>query len=957
MGFKEHILNPIIKNCGLSNSNILLLPGNHDAQRNVIESIKDSHFKDLRDNNSEWDFNNYISEHHDSFANIFSNFRQTTIEYTSSQWENLGFLGFDIDNDWSVACLNTALCTFAHINNLHDEGNLSIATRPLYEWLDTKVGRHKILLMHHPIDVLSFWAAEELKGLIRTKFDIVITGHTHNQDLTKPLSSVREVIDCQLPHLFHDKSERAMGYCILDFNVKSEMDQIQYREWNPRKLKFVPGTSFTEEENGIVLIKTNSVAPKLTNDRILAKLTIDFNESMKVYEDMPSIDWENRFVSLKRVDQNLSFNENELYDETYIINEDDNFVLLSPRDYGLTCYGRHFALKLWKEYGLFSIFIENPNLKIPQIGNRINALLDEYGTSKTDVAWIIIDEWILPQKQRKEIIDYFQKQFPNTKLLLLSPRLEKYFTDNDEVSMDDGFKYLYLTPLTRHQMRSIANTFNKTKFIAEEDILIKRLDDDIRTFNMHRSPMNCITLLYVFKSSFEENPVNRTEVLEKVLGLIFDNDETPTYSTIPDQKDCRFALGKLCEHLLRNESNDYTFTKEEFIANINNISKEQWIDVEGNYLYDLLWRNHILLPYDGRIRFRSSYWVYFFGAIQMQNDPKFADYILSDEKYLHFPMILEFYSGLNRRQEIAASVILSNLNKTITEVRNNVGIPDQWNLYKLLKIETSDAQKQRLLNNLETEICGSNLPTEVKDSIADKDYDQRRPFDQDVYKLLEDYAVNKLMNYIPIASRVLRNSDYVNPQIKHNLFMCIINAWRTLLDTLAMLTPVLAIKGHVTYGGASFTFVDDISKYPLEQRMLIVLGSLPSNIIRWFEGDLYSNRNAPMYYEYLENNYEQLSKFLVASLILRQLPDKWEIRIPKFVKSLSENSYYLAGLVNAMRFTYSNKVISNEDAHRLKLLLKESIGRIRTRQSFVSPKLLNRIVSSDDIPDRKEVDE
>lgn len=194
MGFKEHILNPIIKNCGLSNSNILLLPGNHDAQRNVIESIKDSHFKDLKDNNSEGDFNNYISEHYDSFANIFSNFRQTTIEYPNSQWKNLGFLGFDIDNDWCVACLNTALCTFAHINNLHDEGNLAIATRPLYEWLDTKVGRRKILLMHHPIDVLSFWAAEELKGLIRTKFDIVITGHTHNQDLTKPLSSVREII-------------------------------------------------------------------------------------------------------------------------------------------------------------------------------------------------------------------------------------------------------------------------------------------------------------------------------------------------------------------------------------------------------------------------------------------------------------------------------------------------------------------------------------------------------------------------------------------------------------------------------------------------------------------------------------------------------------------------------------------------------------------------------------------
>lgn len=41
MGFKERILNPIIRNCGLSNNNILLLPGNHDAQRSVIERTKD----------------------------------------------------------------------------------------------------------------------------------------------------------------------------------------------------------------------------------------------------------------------------------------------------------------------------------------------------------------------------------------------------------------------------------------------------------------------------------------------------------------------------------------------------------------------------------------------------------------------------------------------------------------------------------------------------------------------------------------------------------------------------------------------------------------------------------------------------------------------------------------------------------------------------------------------------
>ena len=54
---------------------------------------------------------------------------------------------------------------------------------------------------------------------------------------------------------------------------------------------------------------------------------------------------------------------------------------------------------------------------------------------------------------------------------------------------------------------------------------------------MHRTPLNCITLLEVFSNSFDENPVNRTAVIEKVLRIIFDNADILYISRIGSESD------------------------------------------------------------------------------------------------------------------------------------------------------------------------------------------------------------------------------------------------------------------------------------------------------------------------------------------------------------------------------------------------------------------------------------
>ena len=60
-------------------------------------------------------------------------------------------------------------------------------------------------------------------------------------------------------------------------------------------------------------------------------------------------------------------------------------------------------------------------------------------------------------------------------------------------------KTLYLTPLKHEQERLIVDEYNKDKFIDESDAIVNKLDEDLKNFNLHRTPYSCVTLLTVFK--------------------------------------------------------------------------------------------------------------------------------------------------------------------------------------------------------------------------------------------------------------------------------------------------------------------------------------------------------------------------------------------------------------------------------------------------------------------------
>ena len=81
-------------------------------------------------------------------------------------------------------------------------------------------------------------------------------------------------------------------------------------------------------------------------------------------------------------------------------------------------------------------------------------------------------------------------------------------------------------------MRKIVSDYNDKRHIGENDLVIAKVVSDMRVLNMHRTPLNCLTILKASEARFDDSPVNRTEMIKRILFLLFNYSLSST--TVPN---------------------------------------------------------------------------------------------------------------------------------------------------------------------------------------------------------------------------------------------------------------------------------------------------------------------------------------------------------------------------------------------------------------------------------------
>jgi hypothetical protein len=464
--------------------------------------------------------------------------------------------------------------------------------------------------------------------------------------------------------------------------------------------------------------------------------------------------------------------------------------------------------------------------------------------------------------------------------------------------------------------------------------------------------LNCLTLLKVSEIDFDESPVNRTEMIKRVLFLLFNSDDIPTYKASPDLKDCEYVLGYFCETMLREKN--YYFSRETFLSLLENFCKDRFIDLEIEVVFDVLHSNNIIVKRDNLFCFRFAYWIHYFVAQRMHHDECFARFIFEDMRYAVFPEVVEFYTDIDRRREDALQVLIKDLRSLNAKVNNNLGLPEGLNPYKSGEWKASESMLKQMQDEITNGVLSSNLPISVKDKYVDRTYDRTRPYYQDIKDILSEFYFVNITHTMRAGAKALRNSDYVNPDIKRQLLQEIIRCWELSSRVLFVLLPFLAYCGRAVSEGVIFLLSDTFADDP-ENRFNQILTSIPQNVVSWCKDDLFSQKLGPLLIDQMLKEEDPLKKHELVLLLIKQRPRGWYEQVHRYIASISKNSFYLVDVYSALRGQYRYSYASPLVLKEIEYLIKMAMAKHLTGHKMPGRKLTKKI--HDSILPRRDVDQ
>lgn len=891
-------------------NNILVVAGNHDLNRNWVESNLEEHKEDAYKERQEVDFNEYLNQENCKLLVKFAPFEKFCKETMHSVDFNLTGYFRNITSDISIFMLNSALCSFGGANEIVDEGQLAIETRKLNYWIMNNKGRTKVLVMHHPISHLKESYRDEVISMCKNGIDFVFAGHIHNQNVYQIENGARVFIS---PQLFSSKKDLD-GYSIIKFD-HGKLVEIDYKEWNSRHRVFMDGQSFTGTSGGKWINDNNIIVP-ITSSIIESKLQEDFDNSMSIFGVRPQ--WVERLLSTQSLNQRHEKKEKDL-DYIDVLNDANSYQIIAPPQFGLTCFARYLALKAWQQFNQKWVYIDAKEWTLSKVESDFenahkHLCIDDLQGSDC----IIIDNWKSNYREFEKIVAKLKRMLNGRRVLFLTHGTDPVSVDldNDRFS---GMKCLFLKEICRKDLRIVVNSVDSNHEIGDEDLVVERLNQDIIALNMHRTPHNSIQFVKSYFRNFEKRPVNRTKVIEGVLRAVFDNPGNLTYGSEIDDGNCKFIMGYFCQQLV--ECGKLYFTQDEFVNICNPFVKSQYNNTNLYDLLQILINNQIVEAVGDCLQFRQVYWVSYFVALRMKDDVDFANKMLKNNNGLLNSDLIDFYTGIDGRNSDAVNSLSNKVDELSSSVSHRVGLDERFNPFKEIKWRLSETQQGITQEKLEEKIKNSRMPDEIKEAVADRNFDSVKPYSQQIHTFLDEYDVRNLMQALTSASRALRNSEFVKPEDKIRLSNSIFNGWLVLMGVLCYIAPLMAKNGYGGLGGASFKLSNDFSEEYADCLKQIII-SIPYNIVQWYQNDVFSDKLSLLFAEHLRNNENEIVRHLVALIICDCRPKDFQAMLSFYIGSVDKNTFFLGDLYTSLRNNYSFDFMSSKELLQTSALIK-----------------------------------
>lgn len=960
--------------CGQDESNplpkdrLFVVPGNHDINRKNVNN-------DAQETLTRWaeKSSDYVDKINERFAAQTQEFKDAMKRLNEYDQFVKSYLPHQIDNNGrhcfsNIVDINGVKVGIAGFNTAwscagpEDDRTLWLAAECQFNATnrDLKNTDLRIGLIHHPLDWLNQTERELATRRISTDFHFWLHGHSHKAWVVPTQTNVIIAAGAVGAKNSEEFGINLTKINFSEFNGKVYLHQRKAggASWTIAPVEVHAPDGQWPLESLPSSLKTGNLSLKLRDDSeqnkelaitSQASTNIDFidriltkrlDEALESFSSQPRV-WVNPIVA-KGPEVSKNAESVEKIPLPDLISGQKSLAITAPPQFGLTCLSLYLAREAWRSNNpSLWLYLDTKSLGPSQssIEKAIKTELKLFGCEIKDVKCVILDSWVSHEKDAHTILQGVCKFFKDIRVIVMQTVDNNPFMDKAvEMALDREFEKLYLWALPRNQVRKVVAGYINSKYIGDEDTVTAKVIKDLDVLNLHRTPYNCLTLLKVSEIDFDESPVNRCEMIKQVLFLLFNIDDIPTYKIRPDLKDSEYVLGYFCEKMIQESK--YYFTRDYFLSELQACCNERIFDLEVQVVFDVLSINHIIIRRGDLFCFRFTYWIYYFAAQRMHHNPDFAEYMLKDQRYANYPEIIEFYTGIDRRREDALQVIIKDLRVSSNKVQEKCGIPDGFNPYKYARWQPTAAALEHMKNEMADGVKSSNYPASIKDDYADRLYDRTKPYDQDIRNILAEHSLVYMVQTMMAGARALRNSDYVNPDIKRALLHEIMYCWEQVSKVLITLLPLLIKHGNASFGGYGFYLAGFFGETP-EERLQNILRVVPRNIVNWYEEDLFSQKMGLLLYDRLKNETNELTKHEIILMLINQRPREWRSKVHQYIASVKKDSFYLLDVYENLRSQYRYSFASPQNLADLKYLIKMAIAKHETGSPMPSVSVIS----------------
>lgn len=669
---------------------------------------------------------------------------------------------------------------------------------------------------------------------------------------------------------------------------------------------------------------------KIENDDYLIiknKFEAELNNSLRTFSSQPTV-WVEPSLNTNKEDSSRPSNKNIRVNIKDLIAEPRSLVIRARQQFGSTCLARYLVKESWVDARpSLWLYLDASSLKpyLQEIEKHVMQLVNELKLSFEDIECVVVDEFSSSLKDYDKTFTKINEYFADVPVIFMMVEAEDPLSEETiSIPKNKIYQTLYLWALERNDIRQVVCGYNDKNFVGDENEVVNKVVSDLEVLNIPRTPLNCITLLKVSEYAFDDSPVNRTELIKRVLFILFNVDKIPSYKNKPDLKDTEYLLGCFCETILKEK--EYYFSRKKFLDSLEIFCQRQEMDIDVDIIFDVLYENNIVIQRGSIYCFKFNYWVFYFAAQHMHTDKNFASFILQNQNYIAFPELIEFYTGIDRRREDALEIITSDIHEIYEVVKSKCALPKDFDVYSMAKWEPTEEIIEQMQTEVTEGVLNSKLPDAVKDQYADKFYDRSRPLSQDFYTILEEYSLLRLMKSVQAGAKALRNSDHAAPEIRHALLKEILMGWEKISKILVVLSPILAHQGQARIQGATFVLTDEIEG-TFEEGVNDIIQLIPTNVVGWYKDDLFSKKMGPFLYSHIRVTPSKLLKHELNLLIIDKRPNGWEKIIEDYIADENKNSFFLHDVYCSLRAQYQYAFIEPKALIKIEHLIKMTAAK------------------------------